>query len=160
MYHLVSPEEIRAQPAWLAQAPQLFEVKEFQGWHLPPDTVQKYREEIKRAADSPIIVSPALQQERAEALQKRTLREIFDAEKRALYRARLEEMAYLLWQTKRPDEAKRALASALALQEEGMDPAEHPFLRGLFTRSVEMAEALEQQDSGRVTVATPRLWTP
>jgi hypothetical protein len=160
IYHLVSPEEIRAQPAWLAQAPELFEAKEFQGWHLPPDTVQKYREEIKRAADSPIIVSPALQQERAEALQKRTLREIFDAEKRALYRARLEEMAYLLWQTKRPDEAKRALASALALQEEGMDPAEHPFFRGLFTRSVEMAEALEQQDSSRVTVATPRLWTP
>jgi hypothetical protein len=160
IYHLVSPEEIRAQPAWLAQAPQLFEVKEFQGWHLPPDTVQKYREEIKRAADSPIIVSQALQQERAEAVQKRTLREIFDAEKRALYRARLEEMAYLLWQTTRPDEAKRALASALALQEEGIDPAEHPFLRELFTRSVEMAEALEQQDSSRVTVATPRLWTP
>lgn len=160
MYHVVSPEEIRGQPAWLAQAPQLFEVKEFQGWHLPPDAVQKYREEIKRAVDSPIIVSQALQQERVEAVQKRTLREIFDTEKRALYRSRLEEMAYLLWQTKRPDEAKRAFASALALQGEGIDPAEHPFLRRLFTRSVEMAEALEQQDSSRVTVATPRLWTP
>jgi hypothetical protein len=78
----------------------------------------------------------------------------------ALYSARLEEMAYLLWQTKRPDEAKRAMASALALQGEGVDPAEHPFLRGLFLRSVEMAEALEQQDPNRVTVATPRLWTP
>jgi hypothetical protein len=69
-------------------------------------------------------------------------------------------MAYLLWQTKRQDEAKRAFASALALQGERADPAEHPFLRALFTRSVEMAEALEQQDTSRVTVATPRLWTP
>jgi hypothetical protein len=48
----------------------------------------------------------------------------------------------------------------LALQGEEVDAAEHPFLRALFTRSVEMAEALEQQDTSRVTVATPRLWTP
>jgi hypothetical protein len=160
IYHVVSSEEIRGQPIWLSQAPQLLEVKELQGWHLPPEVVHKYREEIKRTADSPLIVSQALQQERVETVQKRTLREIFDAETCALYGARLEEMAYLLWQTKRPDEAKRALASALALQGEGVDPAEHPFLRGLFIRSVEMAEALEQQDPSRVTVATPRLWTP
>jgi hypothetical protein len=159
IYHVVSPEEIRGQPIWLSQAPQLLEVKEFQGWHLPPELVHKYRDEIKRVADSPLIVSQALQQERVEAVQKRTLREIFDPEKGALYGARLEEMAYLLWQTERPDEAKRALASALALQEES-DAAEHPFLRGLFVRSVEMAEALEQQDANRVTVAAPRLWTP
>jgi hypothetical protein len=160
IYHVLSPEEIREQPRWLAQAPELLEVKEFQGWHLPPDVVQKYREEVKRAADSPLIVSQALQQERLEAVQKQVLRDIFDAEKCALYGARLEEMAYLLWQTKRPDEAKRALASALVLQEEASDPAEHPFFRALFTRSVEMAEAMEKQDLSRVTVATPRLWTP
>jgi hypothetical protein len=160
IYHLINPEEIRGQPAWLALSGQLLEVKEFQGWHLPPEALQQYREEVKRHADSPIIVSPALQQERVEAVQKRTMRDIFDPDTWARYRSRLEEMAYLLWQTKRPDEAKRALASALALQGEGVDPAEHPFLRALFTRSVEMAEALEQQDAGRVTVATPRLWTP
>jgi hypothetical protein len=122
--------------------------------------VQKYREEVRRTAESPIIVPPALQQERVQALQKRTLDELFDAEQCALYRSRLEEMAYLLWQTKRPDEAKRALASALALQGDGVEPAAHPFLRALFNRSVEMAEALEQQESSRVTVAAPRLWTP
>jgi hypothetical protein len=160
IYHVVSPEEIRGQPAWLSQAAQLLEVNEFQGWHLPPDVVQQYREGIKRAADSPLIVSQALRQERVDAVQKRTLREIFDPERCALYRSRLEEMAYLLWQTKRPEEAKRALASALPLQGEGIDPAEHPFLRALFARSVEMVEALERQDSSRVTVATPRLWTP
>jgi hypothetical protein len=160
IYHLISPEEIRGQPAWLALAGQLLDVKEFQGWHVPPEAVQKYREEVRRTGESPIIVSPALQQERLENVQKRALREIFDPDSCARYRSRLEEMAYLLWQTKRPDEAKRAFASALALQGEGIDPAEHPFLRALFTRSIEMAEALEQQDTSRVTVATPRLWTP
>jgi hypothetical protein len=160
IYHLISPEEVRGQPAWLALSGQLLEVKEFQGWHLPPEALQKYREEVKRTAESPIIVSPTFQQERVEAVQKRTLRELFDADACARYRSRLEEMAYLLWQTKRPDEAKRAIAGALALQGDRIDPAEHPFLRALFTRSVEMAEALEQQDAGRVTVATPRLWTP
>jgi hypothetical protein len=160
IYHLINPEEIHGQPAWLALAGQLLDVKEFQGWHVPPEAVQKYREEVRHAAESLIIVSPALQQERVEDAQKRGLREMFDPDTCARYRTRLEEMAYLLWQTKRPDEAKRAFASALALQGDGVDPAEHPFLRGFFTRSVEMAEALEQQDTNRVTVATPRLWTP
>jgi hypothetical protein len=160
IYHLINPEEIGGQPAWLSLSGQLLDVKEFQGWHVPPEAVQSHREEVKRSADSLIIVSPALQQERVEGMQKRALREIFDPDSCARYRSRLEEMAYLLWQTKRPDEAKRAFASALALQGEGVDPAEHPFLRALFTRSVEMAEALEQQDTNRVTVATPRLWTP
>ncbi len=160
IYHLINADEVREQPSWIALSGQLLEVKEFQGWHLPPEALQPYREAIRRQADSPIIVSPALQQERVEAVQKRTMRELFDPDACARYRSRLEEMAYLLWQTKRPDEAKRALASALALQGEGVDPAEQPFLRALFNRSVEMAEALEQQDEGRVTVATPRLWTP
>jgi hypothetical protein len=160
IYQLINPEEIRGQPAWLSQAGQLLDIKEFQGWHVPPESVQKYREEVRRTTESPIIVSPALQQDRLEGVQKRVVREIFDPESCARYRSRLEEMAYLLWQTKRPDEAKRAFASALALQGEGVDPAEHPFLRTLFTHSVEMAEALEQQDTSRVTVATPRLWTP
>jgi hypothetical protein len=160
IYHLINPEEIRGQPAWLSLPGQLLDVKEFQGWHVPPEAVQQYREEVRRTAESPIIVSPALQQERLEAVQKRVLREMFDPDTCARYRTRLEEMAYLLWQSQRPDEAKRAFASALALQGEGVDPAEHPFLRALFTRSVEMAEALEQQDTSRVTVATPRLWTP
>jgi hypothetical protein len=160
IYHVINPEEFREQPAWLALSGQLLEVKELQGWHLPPEALQKYREEVKQTAESPIIVSQATQQERIEAVQKRTLRDLFPPAARQHYRSRLEEMAYLLWQTKRMDEAKRALAAALALQGEEVDAAEHPFLRVLFTRSVEMAEALEQQEAGRVTVATPRLWTP
>jgi hypothetical protein len=160
IYHLISPEEMHGQPAWLSLSGQLLDVKEFQGWHVPPEAVQKYREEVRRTAESPIIVSPALQQERLQGMQQHTLREIFDPDTCARYRSRLEEMAYLLWQTKRPDEAKRAFASALALQGERVDSAEHPFLRALLTRSIEMAEALEQQDTSRVTVATPRLWTP
>ena len=160
IYQLISPEEIHGQPAWLSLSGQLLDVKEFQGWHVAPEALQKYREEVKRTTESPIILSPALQQERLEGVQKQALREIFDPDTCARYGARLEDMAYLLWQTKRPDEAKRAFASALALQGEGVDAAVHPFLRALFTRSVEMAEALEQQDTSRVTVATPRLWTP
>jgi hypothetical protein len=160
IYHLISPEDIRGQLALLSLSAQLFDLKEFQGWYLPPDILQKYREDIRRTADSPIIVSQALQQERVEAAQKRAIGEIFNAEQRTRYRRRLEEMAYLLWHTARPEEAKRALAAALALHGDGVDPSEHPFLRALFARSVEVAEAREHQDQSRVTVATPRLWTP
>jgi hypothetical protein len=160
IYDLINPQEIRDQVALVSLSARLLELKEFQGWSLPPDTVQKYRDEVRRTGESPIIVSQALQQERVEEIQKRALREVFDVAQRDRYRRRLEEMAYLLWQTKRPEEARRALASALALQGEGIDPADHPLLRAFFTRSVEMAEALERDDQSPVTVATPRLWTP
>jgi hypothetical protein len=160
IYHVLNAEEVRGQLSLLALSAELLSLKELQGWHLPPDLVHKYREDVRRTADSPIIVSQVLQQERIDALQKDTMRGIFDAEQRARYRARLEETAYLLWQTKRPEEAKRAFAAALALQAEGVDPAEHPFVKALFKRSAEMAEAMEQQEAGRVTVAAPRLWTP
>ena len=160
IYDLINPEDIRSQVGLVSLSGTLLDLKEFQGWSLPPEMVQKYRDEVRRASDSPIIVSPALQQERLEEMQKRAMREIFDAEHIRRYRRRLEEMAYLLWHTKRPDEARRALAAAMALQGEKVDAAEHPFLRALFTRSVEMAEALEREDQGQVTVATPRLWTP
>lgn len=160
IYDLINPQEVRDQLALVALSPRLLELKEFQGWSLPSDTVQKYRDDVRRTGESPIIVSPALQQERVDEMQKRAVREIFDGEHIGRYRRRLEEMAYLLWQTKRPDEARRALASALALQGEGVDSASHPFLRALFTRSVEMAEALQREGQSPVTVATPRLWTP
>jgi hypothetical protein len=160
IYQVINPDEIRAQLSVLALSATLLDLKEFQGWHLPPDLLQKYREDVRRTTDSPIIVSQVLQQERVDAIQKESMRGIFDAEQCVRYRARLEEMAYLLWQTKRPEEAKRAFASALALHAEGVDPAEHPFPKALFRRSIEMAEAMEQQDSNRVTVTAPRLWTP
>ena len=74
IYHLINAEEIRGRPAWLSLAGQLLDIKEFQGWHVPPETVQKYREEVRHAAESLIIVSPTLQQERVEDVQKRALR--------------------------------------------------------------------------------------
>ncbi|MBI3328229.1 MAG: hypothetical protein HYZ81_16190 [Nitrospinae bacterium] len=160
IYHVLDPEELRGQPALAPLSEHLLAVKELQGWHLPPDVLQRYRDELKKVAESPIIVSQAMQQERLEAIRTKARRELFDAAACARYRRRLEEMAYVLWQTKRPDEAKRALAAALALQGEGLDVAAHPFLRALFTQSLEIAEAEEQRGQGRVTVATPRLWTP
>jgi hypothetical protein len=160
IYQLINVEDIRGQPALVTLSARLLDLKEFQGWSLPSNVVQPYRDEVRRAAESPLIVSPALQQERVEEMLKRAMREIFDVEEVSRYRRRLEEMAYVLWQTQRPDDASRAVAGALALQGEQVDPAGHPFLRALFRRSVEMAETSEQEDQSPVTVATPRLWTP
>ncbi|MBI3327587.1 MAG: hypothetical protein HYZ81_12910 [Nitrospinae bacterium] len=161
IYHVVNAEELRAQPALLSLSEHLLALKEFQGWHVPPDVLKKVRDELGKVTESLIIVSPALQQERLEAIRAKARRELFDAEACARYRRRLEEMAYVLWQTKRPDEAKRAVVAALALQREDMDAAAHPFLRALFARSLEIAEALEQRgEEGRITVAAPRLWIP
>jgi len=160
IYQVLQADEVRAQVTLLSLSERLFEIREFEGWHLPAELLQPYRDDIRRVGESPIIVSQVLQQERMEAIQKKAIRELLPVEARVRYRRRLEEMAYLLWHTRRPDEAKRALAAALALQPEGADPADHPFLRALFKRSIEMAEAAEAHEASRITVATPRLWTP
>ena len=160
IYHVLNIEELRGQPIFASLTQRLFGLKEFRGWYLSPDVLQPYREEIRRVAESPILVSQALQQERIDAIHKKAIREIWQAEACARYRRRLEEMAYILWHTRRPEEAKHALVAALGFQGYGIDPAAHPFLQALFRRSLEAANVMEEQEAGRVRVASPRLWTP
>jgi hypothetical protein len=92
----------------------------------------------------------------AERVKQQLLEETFRPEFRRLFARRLEEMAYLFWETGRPLPARRALALAQALTE-GANPAFIPFFRRLAERSLAPASPAGPTE---MRMASSRLYLP
>ena len=69
-------------------------------------------------------------------IYRQAVEELFDKPRRALFRRRLEEMAYVLWKTGKQNEAQMALAAASGMESEGGILSIHPFLLELVKRSL------------------------
>jgi hypothetical protein len=67
---------------------------------------------------------------------RQAVEELFNKPRRALFRRRLEEMAYVLWKTGKQNEPQMALAAALGMESEGGFLSPHPFLLELVKRSL------------------------
>jgi len=92
---------------------------EFMTWMIEPATLAPYLSELGEARDSPLVLSSSQQQDRVRDVVTRAIREIFAADTATAYRRRLEEMAYYLHATGRPDAARAAAASAAAIARTG-----------------------------------------
>ncbi|RMF93659.1 MAG: hypothetical protein D6736_01385 [Nitrospinota bacterium] len=153
IYQELDAEEIAAQPHHLFHSADLLNEKEFQSWYLPPEVIEKHLPRLQDMEESPIIVSPATQQEREEDALKAILEEFFDVETTRLYQRRLEEMAYLLLRLGKEEEARKAFAAALAISEKvGKDLFEIPFFRKMVERSFFKEERPEEEDRGNLIV--------
>jgi hypothetical protein len=109
-------EAVRAQPHLVADSAQLLEEKEFRTWFFDRDALKPYIDEMLEAKSSPLILAPVQQQERFRIVVERAIEELFGGEMRSSWVRRLQEMAYFLRETGRPEQAKRALAASIALQ--------------------------------------------
>jgi len=151
---------IRNDPALLRESPALFEEKEFRTWVLDPETLQPYLAEIMKAKDSPIVLSPAQQQERFQATVARAVEELFTGERQQSWARRLYEMAYFFAVTRRESSARRACAVALALQESAHGGREIPLceqlVRGSLAGFLQMAAEREQEQARSSLIMTPQ----
>jgi hypothetical protein len=109
-------EALRARPHLVADSAALLEEKEFRTWFFAREALKPYIDEVIEAQSSPLILAPVQQQERLRIVVERGIEELFGGEMRLSWVRRLEEMAYFLHETGRPEQAERALAAALALQ--------------------------------------------
>jgi Mrp family chromosome partitioning ATPase len=91
------------------------EEKEFRTWFFDRDALKPYIDEMLDAKNSPLILAPVQQQERFRVVVERAIEELFGGEMGRSWVRRLEEMAYFLHETGRPEQGKLALAAALAL---------------------------------------------
>ena len=138
IYQEIPVESVSESPYFLHRSSSLLELKEFGSWLLPAADLERYLLKLREIEQSLIIVSEYLQRERVEEVYQEIVREFFSPEKRAIYRGRLEEMAYFLWATERQEEARLALAAALGLGDMVGDKIlEHPFAKQLVYRSIE-----------------------
>jgi hypothetical protein len=117
----------------LADGTKLLDEIEFTTWTLTREALAPHLAAIEAARESPLVLSRPQQEERVQAALAETRHTLFGGPAAAVYRRRLEEMAYVLHASGRPELAAAAAATATALAD-GNDAT--PFFTELLRRSV------------------------
>jgi hypothetical protein len=157
VYNLLDDKEIVADPILLRTSDSLLEVQPFVTWRLSEGLIQSFVEQTKELSASRLVISQSAQMERTAQIYREAAVEIFTPELRQHYRRLLEETALLLQLTDRPQEAKRALAVAIDLENEIGLLTEDNFILGLVKRSIagevgpQVEGAEEQAERERIT---------
>jgi hypothetical protein len=156
VYNLLDEKEIVEDPILLRTSDSLLEVQPFVTWRLSEGLIQSFVEKIKELSESRLVISQSVQMERTAQIHREAAAEIFTPELRQHYRRLLEETALLLHLTGRPQEAKRALAVAIDLENEIGLLTEDNFILGLVKRSIagevgSQVEGAEEQAKREMT---------
>jgi hypothetical protein len=157
IYQFLDQDEIRGNDRFLADSRDLLGKEDIINWVLEPEEVEPYVKAVKEAEQSQIALNPTQKEEWLQVIYGRALGELFPAERRLLYKRRLEEMAYVLFKLDRSDEAKRCLAAALDLEKEISSFRPPPFLLQLVITSIYrvMAEKYEKEKKGPSLIIKP-----
>ena len=145
IYSCYEEETIRADESLLTSSGTLFELPEFSSWIIGAEETKKYTEKINEANESKLVLTPIQKQERISQIYNDAAEELFNEERRLLYKRRLEDAAYIIYKLGREEEAKICLAAALALKNENITSSHHPFLLELVKKSLSSAIWEEEQ---------------
>ena len=154
IYELIDAGELGGDAALIEASMTLLREPYFQSWAMEGAAVDAAAEEVHSAETSTLMISEEQRRERMQAAIRNAVHESFNPDTRSLYRGRLEEMATMLWERGRHDEARRALAAAIGLTDVEDLFHGHAFARALVHRGVwlayqdhQRAAAAEQQRS-------------
>lgn len=112
----VTPPSDAEVPALAAAAPALLEEPEFRSWWPSEEALRPFLEDFATIRESPLVLSPAQQQERVRTVLERAAATLFPPASTA---RRLEATAFVLAERGRLIAARQALATARALRERG-----------------------------------------
>ncbi len=157
IYQCLDEDEIKGNDRFLADSKNLLEMDGIIKWVLEPEDVKPYVEAVREAEESKIALNPTQKEEWLQGIYQRALEELFPAERRLLYKRRLEEMAYILFKLGRTDEARCCLAAALDLEREISSFRPNPFLLQLVVTSIYrvMAEKDEEAEAEPSLIIRP-----
>jgi hypothetical protein len=128
-----------AAGAWRELSRSLLDRPEFRPWILDEDWIQPYLEEVRHAQESPLVLNELQKEERLAGIVRAAVREIFSGERGRIFQRRMEDMALYLDETGRKEEARLALAVALAIREGdlgSLGALDIAFLTGLVQKSL------------------------
>jgi len=134
IYRFFQADEMKSNRFLVDNMGKLEGVSELQGWFLEKGELEKHLPAIREARESKILINETQKQSRYEEIMKQITNEIFDENKRHVYKKRLEEMSYFFMKLGREEDAKLSFVAALELDDS--PPATHPFLRHLVEKSV------------------------
>jgi len=115
------------------------------GWTLGPEEAVKAWREVQEAGESTIILPGAMQEERSREALQGVIAARFGAEDRRRLCRRLEETAYVLRLTDKPDEARLALVACDLVQQLKDRIWEHPLIAGMVQRDIDLVARREAE---------------
>lgn len=119
----------------LVQSPALLEEPELRTWFRDAEQLASALAELASVKDSPLVLNPAQQEERFEAVIMRAIDDMFGPDQRPSWARRMYEMGYYFAVTGRPQRAAQAVAAARALEGHGA-AREIPFCAQLVRASL------------------------
>lgn len=186
IYRVVDAREVKWNPLLLERSAALLSEDAFSSWIIPKEEVSEYIEDLDASESSMIIVGVKSKEEQRKNIIDSALDGFFSADRRKLYKRRLEEQAFILFLIEKPPIAKVALAAAMGLDpDSGVWVQNHPFARALMELSLEVHRGLNKDkglllekatalrlkegdvrlsyDESKTTTEEhhmPRIWTP
>ena len=137
IYQFIPEEDIAAREALFEQGDRLFQLPGIIGWFIPEEEIKEGVERFATAEESPLILSDIQREERRNKIFLEEAERYFTEEKKELYKRRLIEMGYFLYQKGMKLEAEIALATAHAFSSHEIKFI--PFALTLVKRSIELA---------------------
>jgi len=135
VYDCLSTDDVHSG-AWRELSRSLLDEPEFRPWVLDEDWVKPYLEKVGTAQESRLVLNQVQKEERFASIVRDAVRELFSGEVGRLFQKRMEDMALYLYETKREEQAKLALALALQLKEENLGMLDISFFTGLVQKSL------------------------
>jgi hypothetical protein len=155
IYDFVSAAQVRLDASYLEQSAELAEEPEITRWLFDFHDLRPFAEQTRQMDTSLVVVHDTARKERMERIEAEALRTVVTDDVRHGLKRRLEETAYVFWITDRQQQAKMAVAAATALEQpivsssiivrvdRGPSQVQHPLIRELLRRSLEMANEIE-----------------
>ena len=154
IYRILNAEEIRSQESLLGKSPGLLKERELTLWLLEWRFLLDSYRELYDAEHSTLVLAEYQKEQRVSEIVNKTTRQFFDDKNRLVFQRRLEETAYILWKKGNVEDAKAALAAALAFAPQGVPSEKHPFalktVEENFKFLKEQAQKEKRSDSGRI----------
>jgi hypothetical protein len=151
-YDTISPVEVNFNPDWLDDSPRLLSEPEVAGWHVPvPADLRPRALEVARGPAAGLLVPGHTPEQNALQLLADAAQQALTPVVRHALRRRLEETAYIFVATERLPAARRAVAAALAVQDERLPPDRHPLLRLLLASGLARLIATESLGGRRAS---------
>ena len=138
----------------LATSAQLFEEPELQRWLLDHEQAHPYIDKLSAVQESVIVLNQYQQQNRIQTIIEEAVADLFSAEGAQAYARRLEETALHLAASARLQNAKRAVAVALALRQNQQGGKSVPFCEELVRQSIAMHYHEERQQEKETSVGS------
>lgn len=144
----VSRGQIFLLPNLLEESAGLLErERELSDWRFSDQDAAPYAREYQAIGQSRLLLTSEPREARLGRIVDNALDALMTPPLRRAYRRRLEEIAYVFWQSGRDRSARQAVAAAFAIPDAG-SLRSHPLLRAIIMRSIEMATEADRLGAG------------